>query len=113
MFIDIKTKLLNRLSSPKLYNIDKTLRLLATGSAILTVLIVAINTESEEVIPRLVSIFDDTIMKNTRIQFHWAGRASRGVTQLSGDIKPILENGFSERFNNEKAQEMLKTFIDL
>ena len=101
LVVDIKTKLLNRLSSPKLYNIDKTLRLLATGTAMFSLLVVAINPESEEVIPRLVSVFDDIIIDHTRIQFHWAGRASRGVTQLSGDITPILEHGYSEHISVE------------
>lgn len=113
VIVDIKTKLLNRLSNPKLYNIDKTLRVLATGEAMFSLLIVAIDLDSGEVIPRLVSIFDTTIVENTRIQFHWAGRASRGVTQLCGNITPILENGYSERIDVEAAQVLLNTFIAL
>lgn len=111
--VDIKTKLLDRSSSPKLYNIDKTLRLLSTGRDVFSLLLIGIDVESKDVRSRLVSIFDSLIVRCTRIQFHWAGRASRGVTQLTGDIGSVFRDDYAESIDGGAAQTMLAQFIKL
>ena len=110
--VDIKTKLLNRASNPKLYNIDKTLRLLSTGADAFSLLLVGIDPTTRSVIPRFVSVFDRVIVDCTRIQFHWAGRSSRGVTQLTGNIARCFAEGYVSTIDVERAQAMLDCFLD-
>ena len=112
IYIDIKTKILTRSSNPKGYNIDKMLRVLSYGNVALSFLFIGINVKDESISSRLVSILDSTILNSTRIQFHWAGRNSRGVTQLSGDLKSIFSNVFSEEINEPFAKTFLKDLIN-
>ena len=111
--VDVKTKLLNRASSPKGYNIDKFLKLLASGNRLLSFFFVGIDLEGHAVGTRLVSALDETILSATRIQFHWAGRNSRGVTQLTGDLNSIFADGFVEVIDVPKAVAFLKNLIGL
>ena len=112
LYIDIKTKLLNRSSAPKAYNIDKVLEVLATGAAVVSFFFMGINPEEEEVHTRLVSILDRIIIENTRIQFHWAGRSSRGVTQLTGSLEQIFDPHFDEHIDIDRAKSFLTGLID-
>jgi hypothetical protein len=111
--IDIKTKILSLSSSPKGYNIDKTLKALSSGNTVVSFFFVGVNTEEEFVVICLVSIFDKVILNATRIQFHWAGRNSRGVTQLSGDLKSLFGPEFAEEVDVSAAQSFLQKLIDL
>ena len=111
--VDIKTKILALTSSPKGYNIDKVLKALASGNTVFSFFFVGINTESRYVVTCLVSILDETILSATRIQFHWAGRNSRGVTQLTGDLGGVFEPDFSETVNVKRAKEFLQRLIEL
>ena len=111
--VDIKTKILALTSSPKGYNIDKVLEALASGNTVFSFFFVGINLDSEYAVTCLVSILDEMILSATRIQFHWAGRNSRGVTQLTGDISRIFEPDFSETVNIKKARDFLQSLIDL
>jgi hypothetical protein len=113
LYIDIKTKLLDRASAPKAYNIDKILEILAGGSAVISFFFVGIDPEEGNIHTRLVSILDRTIIENTRIQFHWAGRSSRGVTQLSGSLKQIFDQYFVEQIDIAGARSFLTRLIDL
>jgi hypothetical protein len=110
--VDVKTKLLNRASNPKLYNIDKTLQLLSTGTNAFSLLLVGIDPTTRSVVPRFVSVFDRVIVDCTRVQFHWAGRSSRGVTQLTGDIARCFAEGYVSTIDVERAQAMLTGFLD-
>ncbi len=111
--VDIKTKLLNRSSAPKLYNVDKMLRLLSSGRSVFSLLLIAIDVQRRIVIPRLVSVLDRRIIQATKVQFHWAGRASLGVTQLAGDLTPLLADDFVDDIDIESAKEMLLRFLAL
>lgn len=111
--IDIKTKILSLSSSPKGYNIDKTLKTLSDGNTVMSFFFVGVNLEEEVIVTCLVSIFDRTILGATRIQFHWAGRNSRGVTQLSGDLKWLFGPNFAENIDASAAQAFLQKLIDL
>ncbi len=109
--IDVKTKLLNLASSPKAYNIDKVLRLLANGNSAFAFLFIGIDLHQNTVSSRLVSILDRVILDATRIQFHWAGRNSRGVTQLAGDLSSLYLPGFREVIDLISAREFLSRLI--
>ncbi len=113
LIVDVKTKLLHLASSPKLYNIDKTLRFLASGRGAFSLLLVGIDAHNELVRARLVSIFDRVIVAATRIQFHWAGRASRGVTQLTGEVARCFQDDFHQEIAVDESRALLRTFLDL
>lgn len=111
--VDIKTKILALSSNPKGYNIDKVLKALAIGNTVFSFFFIGINLEESLAVTCLVSILDEKILSSTRIQFHWAGRNSRGVTQLSGDLSGIFDAGFSENINTRYAREFLQSLIDI
>ena len=113
LIIDVKSKLLSLASSPKLYNIDKTLRSLASGRSAFCLLLVGIDDQKASVRARMVSIFDRVIVAATRIQFHWAGRASRGVTQLTGDVARCFEDDFQAEIALAEGEALLQRFLGL
>ena len=111
--VDIKTKILTLSSSPKGYNIDKVLKMLATGNSVFSFFFVGINIERSYVVTCLVSILDKSIVNATRVQFHWSGRNSRGVTQLSGNLSEVFDRTFSETVDVEQARKFLQELIDI
>ena len=106
LVVDIKTKLIDRASAPKAYNIDKMLSFLSEPNSYFAFLIIIVNLSEQTVTARLLSIFDTALLQATGVQYHWAGRTSRGVTQLSGrfgragtvDYLPSIDLAESERF---------------
>jgi len=111
--IDIKTKVLTLASSPKAYNIDKTLRVLSNANTVVAFLFIGVEPGRDLVKTCLVSIFDRTILEATRVQFHWAGRNSRGVTQLAGDLRVLFEPNFVELVDVARAQRFLQRLVHL
>jgi hypothetical protein len=112
LIVDIKTKLLDRASAPKAYNIDKMLRTLSQGDASFAFFFIGLNVAQQIARSRLVSIFDPVIVRATRIQTHWAGRASRGVTQLTGDLSRIFETTYHASVDVEAGEALLRSFIE-
>jgi hypothetical protein len=113
LLVDIKTKVITLSSSPKGYNIDKLLIKLSPGNTVFSFFFVGLNPASRSVATRLVSVVDSTILDCTRIQFHWAGRNSRGVTQLTGNLLRIFAPTFSEHVDVDQAKLYLQKLIDL
>ena len=111
--IDIKTKVFGLASNPKAYNIDKVLRVFAAGNTLFCFFFVGIDRQSRLVATRLVSVLDRTILRATRIQFHWAGRNSRGVTQLTGDLTNVFNPRFRGVIEGAEAEAFLQHLIDL
>jgi hypothetical protein len=109
--VDIKTKVLALQASPKAYNIDKYLALLARGDTVMSFFFVGLDLAAHSVKSCFVSTLDHAILSATRVQHHWAGRNSRGVTQLTGSL-PIFEAGFQEAIDIPQAQRFLLSFID-
>jgi hypothetical protein len=112
LVIDIKTKLLDRASAPKAYNIDKMLALLSQPNTVFSFFFVGISASRGITPCRLVSIFDPAIIDATRIVNHWAGRSSRGVTQLSGDISSVFDPTYAPSVSIERARTLLKSFLE-
>ncbi len=83
------------------------------GNSALSFFFVAIDLDKHLISTRLVSVFDSTILKATRIQFHWAGRNSRGVTQLTGDLSSIFRADFEESINASEVDIYLKKLLGL
>jgi len=111
--LEIKTKLLDRSSSPKAYNIDKALELLARGKSLIAFCFVGIDSANSIVRVNTLSIFDKTILDSTRIQFHWAGRNSRGVTQLTGDLNNVFSDDYRESIAVDESIAFLRKLIEL
>lgn len=113
LMVDIKSKMFNLTSNPKGYNIDKVLKELGARYTVISFFFIGIDIDRGEIQTSLASIFDHTILKATRIQFHWAGRSSRGVTQLTSEFTSALKPEFSESIDVGKAQSFLKYLINL
>jgi len=113
VLVDVKTKMITLASSPKGYNVEKLLRTLAAGRTVFSFFFIGIDLPARRTYGRLVSILDRTILAATKVQFHWAGRNSRGVTQLAGDLSMIFSPTFSEDIDTVSAKEFLKMLIDL
>jgi hypothetical protein len=113
ILVDIKTKILTLASSPKGYNVDKILRSLGAGSTVFCFFFIGLNLETQTLSTRLVSILDTSILNATRIQFHWAGRNSRGVTQLTGNFSTIFSSGYCETVDDAQAKSFLQMLIEL
>ena len=112
LIVDIKTKLLDRASAPKAYNIDKMLRLLAQPESVFAFFFIGLDAAQRTVHTRLVSIFDPVILRATRVQTHWAGRESRGVTQLTGDMARIFAPDYRPTVDIEGGQALLRLFVE-
>lgn len=113
LVIDVKTKLLDRASAPKAYNVDKLLRLLAQPGSVLAFFMVGVDTERGKVSGRLLTVFNSAILSATAVQHHWAGRGSRGVTQLSGRFHDALDEGYRPNIDEGAARQFVKDLLAL
>lgn len=111
--LEIKTKLLEKSSSPKAYNIDKALMNLAQGKTAIVFCFIGISIETQKITSTLISILDETMLTATRIQFHWAGRNSRGVTQLTGEFSQVFAHNYEERIDEAEAETFLRRLLEL
>ena len=111
LLVDIKTKLLNLQSSPKGFNIDKYLEFLSKGRTSMSFFFIGLDVGASVVKCSLVSTLDQEVIQATRIQHHWAGRNSRGVTQLAR--LSVFDYDFSEKVEPDQAMHFLTTLINL
>jgi hypothetical protein len=111
--IEIKTKLLDRASAPKAYNIDKLLRLYGAGTAAISYCFIGIDLGNSRLVVRTVSVLDAHLLAATRVQEHWAGRNSRGVTHLREGLERVFEPAFTEDIEVGRAQSFLAALLSL
>ena len=109
---DIKTKVLFLQSAPKAYNIDKFLEFMSEDDSIYMLFIIGIS-DDNELILKLVSVFQHSVIDATRIQFHWAGRNSRGVTQFAGHSLNNILLSNDQSIDLARAQGFLADLIAL
>ena len=110
---DIKTKIMILSSAPKGYNLDKMLEFLAQHNTVFMIFLIGIDYEQKSIKTKLISLFQKTLIDNTVIQAHWAGRNSRGVTQFNGEaVKRIILNE-ENKINHESAIEFLNRILAL
>lgn len=108
---DIKTKVMFLVGNPKGYNIDKLLEFLATEKAVYMIYLLGIN-DKGKIVASLCSCFDKRLLQTTRLQHHWAGRNTRGVTQFIGDgIRKILDSKENSTIDKESAKKFLLDLI--
>ena len=112
LVVDIKTKLLDRASAPKAYNIDRTLALLAQPGTVFAFFFVGLNISRGTVSSRLASLFDPTIIRATRVQMHWSSASGRGATQLTGDLAPLFAPTYVASVDLDGGTKMLQSFLD-
>lgn len=109
---DIKTKVMYLQSSPKAFNIDKLLTFLSEIDSVYMFFLIGID-DNGKLVTRLISVFDENLLSALRVQFHWAGRNSRGVTQLDGTKLDEIILSSESNISPGKAIEYLKQLIDL
>lgn len=112
LIVDIKTKLLDRASAPKAYNIDKMLHTLSRPGSVFCFYFIGIDASDGAILSRMVSIFDPVVLSATRIQTHWAGRESRGVTQLTGNIAEIFAPHYRPSVDVQRGKAFLTQLIE-
>lgn len=112
-YTDIKTKVVYLSSNPKAYNIDKFLKQMADNRSIFFFFFIGVN-EKEIINTVLCSVYHQTLIDNTILQFHWAGRSTRGVAQLNGTaIDAMLkEKQFTNQFDMGKSVKFLNDLLD-
>lgn len=109
---DIKTKDLFLNGNPKAYNIDKLLEFLASPKSVYMIYLLGVD-DSGNIIAHLCSVFDQRLIEATRIQHHWAGRNTRGVTQFEGsELEKIIKDG-KNNLDETTAQQFIEKLIEL
>ncbi len=108
---DIKTKVMYLNSAPKAFNIDKLLEFLSNDKTIYMIFLIGV-TEDEDVLTHLCTIFDNQLLSGTIIQFHWAGRNSRGVAQYNGSVLDSVIKSRSNEINIDSAKVWLQKLIE-
>lgn len=109
---DIKTKVLFLQSAPKAYNVDKLLEFLATDDSVYLFFLIGVDRDNS-IKTHLVSAFQTDLLKSTRVQHHWAGRNSRGVTQLEGSVLDTIIENQLEDIDMQTAESFLDSLIQL
>lgn len=108
---DIKTKVLFLDGNPKAYNIDKLLEFLSVEKSVYMIYLLGIDAKGQ-IIARLCSWLDKRLIDATNIQYHWAGRNTRGVTQFVGQrLMDILDSHCGTIIDPEKAYEFIGLLI--
>ena len=70
LVIDIKTKLLDRASAPKAYNVDKMLSFLAQRGSVLAFLMIVVDTQVGTISARLLPVLENALLDATGVQHH-------------------------------------------
>lgn len=111
-YTDIKTKVIYLDSAPKAYNVDKFLAKMSESDTSFFFFLIGIN-ENGIFNTALCSVYHDELIDASVVQHHWAGRATRGVVQLSGKtLNDILtRNDFKNHINPGKAEKYIERLI--
>ncbi len=112
-YTDIKTKVIYLNSNPKAYNVDKFLKQMADSRSIFLFFFIGVD-ENSIFKTLLCSVYHGKLIDNTILQFHWAGRNTRGVAQFNGTaIDGMLkEANFTNSICINKAKAFLKQLLD-
>lgn len=112
-YTDIKTKVIYLNSNPKAYNVDKFLKQMADSRSVFMFFFIGID-ENDIFNTLLCSVYHNKLIDNTIMQFHWAGRSTRGAAQFNGTaIDEMLKNGqFKNEIDDLKACEFIKKLLE-
>ncbi len=109
---DIKTKIMILDSNPKAYNLDKMLAFLASERSIFMFYFIGVE-PGKIVNTVLVSMFQARLLNATILLKHWAGRNSRGVSQLEGKAVSQLILSPDATINEENSIVFLQRVLAL
>lgn len=112
-YTDIKTKVIYLNSNPKAYNVDKFLKQMADSRSVFMFFFIGID-ENDIFNTLLCSVYHHKLIQNTILQFHWAGRSTRGTAQFNGvAIDEILKmKNFENVINDSLAVDFLKKLLN-
>lgn len=112
-YTDIKTKIMYLGSNPKAYNVDKFLECMSEENSVFMFYLVGID-EMGLVNCVLCSVYDKQLIDATILQFHWAGRATRGGAQFNGNSLShiILAENFSHNIDSDQCKAFLQSLLD-
>ncbi|WP_304297791.1 hypothetical protein [Porphyromonas gulae] len=112
-YTDIKTKIMYLGSNPKAYNVDKFLECMSEENSVFMFYLVGID-EKGLVNCVLCSVYDKQLIDATILQFHWAGRATRGGAQFNGNSLSdiILAENFSHNIDSDQCKAFLQSLLD-
>ena len=62
----------------------------------------------------LCSVYHGKLIDNTILQFHWAGRSTRGVAQFNGNAidEMLNESDFKNQIDIDKAKGYLENLLN-
>ena len=111
-YTDIKTKIMYLSSNPKAYNIDKFLECMSEDNSVFMFFFVGIN-EDQQYNSILCSVYDKRLIDATVLQFHWAGRATRGVAQFKGEVisNIILDTNFKHDIDSKQCDSFIEGLL--
>jgi hypothetical protein len=109
---DVKTKIMVLNSNPKAYNIDKILEFLSRTNTVFMFYFIGID-PGRIANKILVSMFQRDILNSTILLKHWAGRNSRGVTQLEGNTIHNLILSPNKNIDRNRSIEFINSLINL
>ncbi len=112
-YTDIKTKVIYLHSNPKAYNVDKFLKQMADSRSVFMFFFIGVD-ENDIFNTLLCSVYHGELIDNTIMQFHWAGRSTRGVAQFNGTaIDEMLKMGsFKNVIDKNKATRFLNKLLE-
>lgn len=112
-YTDIKTKVIYLNSNPKAYNVDKFLKQMADPRSVFMFFFIGVD-EQGIFNTLLCSVYHNKLIDNTILQFHWAGRSSRGAAQFNGSAidEMLNEKRFKNRIEKRNAEVFLNKLID-
>lgn len=112
-YTDIKTKVIYLNSNPKAYNVDKFLKQMADSKSVFLFFFIGVNEES--IFKTLLcSVYHGKLIDNTILQFHWAGRNTRGAAQFNGTAidEMLKEQSFVNDIDTTKSEIFLQELLN-
>jgi hypothetical protein len=111
--VDIKTKLLDRTSAPKAYNVDSALELMSRSGSVLALFMIGIDPGNAIVSARLLPVLETSLLDDSEPRPHWAGRDRRGAIQLSGNFHRAASASYTPTVDVLKARLFLERLLAL